>query len=263
MNTIRHLLQAWLLLACALPASGQPLGLSLPVINNTVPGQIVAVPLTVTNFDSVVSAQFVISWDSDVLSLLTVTNFNLPNLDIEDFNFNDTSNGVLRFLWLGPVNGATVPNGSAIYLMLFQVVGSQNSGSAVSVTELPPLTFFEMTKANGEILEINDVNIQNGFVAVGYAVGTKSPQTAFWPVQVYPNPVTEGSKVYFELEEARAVSMEYFDGSGRLLSAQTQFLFAGKHGMEIAYLNSDQPALPCFLVLRSGSQRAVLPLLRF
>ncbi len=263
MNTIRHLLQAWLLLACALPAFGQPLGLSLPVINNAVPGQIVAMPLTVTNFDSVVSAQFVVAWDPAVLSLLTISNFNLPNLDLEDFNFNDTSNGVLRFLWLGPVDGATVPNGSAIYLMLFQVVGPQNSGSAVSVTELPPLTFFEMTTANGEILEINDVNIQNGFVAVGYAVGTSSADEALWPVQVYPNPVTEASKVYFELEEAGAVSLEWFDGSGRLLAAQTRFFYPGKHGMEIAYLNLSQTALPCYLALRSGSRRAVLPLVRF
>lgn len=263
MNLNKYLLSASLLLAFSFSAAGQQVGLSMPVLNNLSQGQFASAPVTVTNFNDIVSVQFVILWDPAVLSFESVGGFNLPDLDILDFGLDQTQDGILRFAWVGPNGGTTKPDGTSMFTITFEVVGAVNAGSNLTFTELPPTTFFEISKLNGVLLDINDVSLDNGFAAVGYMVSANNPAWENWPVAVWPNPVNAHSKAWFAMRESGVVNVQYIDLKGSILYSEKYFLSSGKHGMEIAFNKMHSVGLPCYLVLQAGRQRAVVPLTGF
>ena len=263
MNFNKYILLASLLLAFSFPATGQQVGLSMPVLNNLTEGQFVSVPVTVTNFNDIVSVQFVILWDPAVLSFESVGGFNVPDLDILDFGLDQVQDGILRFAWVGPNGGTNRPNGAAIFSFTMQVVGPLNAGTALTFTELPPTTFFEISKTNGVLLGVNDVVLDQGFAAVGYMVSTGNLAIENWPVQVWPNPVNVHSKAWFSMPEAGNVSVQYVDFKGSILYSEKYFLSSGKHGIVIANNKMHPVGLPCYLVLQSGRRRAVVLLTGF
>ncbi len=80
---------AVLWLSCTGAVSAQ-IGFSMPFINAAVPGTDKYMTVKVTNFDSIVSMQYVIRWDPTVLQYVTINTFGaIPGLDLLD-NFNVT-----------------------------------------------------------------------------------------------------------------------------------------------------------------------------
>ncbi|TNE61585.1 MAG: T9SS type A sorting domain-containing protein [Bacteroidetes bacterium] len=238
---------------------------SLPVINNANNGDIVTVPVTVSNFDSIVAAQFVVQWDSTVLRFLTVLAYNLPNMTNEDFGLDETSGGILRFAWEAPstVNGHSVNDGSLIFLIKYKVIGEINQGTALSFTELPP-TDFEVVKAGVPplIFDIDDCVLKNGYVAVGFVLSTDWLESAnSLPVSVSPNPFTTSTTAFIEMPVKSEVHVVLTDVAGHPVLERRTTLSQGQHGMEIASDRLEENGI-YYLIIRTAERSCIRPLVK-
>lgn len=240
MNQRLLILSAILWLSTAFPLSAQ-VGFSLPFINEANTGQVMNLPVTVSNFNNILSVQFVIRWDPEVLQFLTVGTYGLPDLGDEDFGLTNTlDSGIFRLAWYGPDTfGITKPDGYTIFKLKFKVIGPLLSGTGVEFTELPPLTFFEVTQKGGptygfiDSLDVEPI-LEQGFVAVGYTVAAGEPAgRPNFNINISPNPFSEQTQVVFDVDHAAPARIAVTDATGRVLLEKEMDLLPGRNGMEI------------------------------
>ncbi len=126
-------------------------------------GDVVCMPLTVTNFNSVETFQGSIMWDSAVLTFSSSQAYALPGLNPSSFGINAVT-GVSTFIWFdnsGGGNAQTLADGETVFEICFDVIGSTGSKSTVKV--------FEGNPAMGEA--IIQVSTSNGLAEVCPQVG--------------------------------------------------------------------------------------------
>lgn len=240
----------------------------LPVVNNVNPGAVINMPVKVVNFDSIAGVQFVVQWDPEVINYLSVLNFNLPGLTSNNFNTQESGQGILRFSWStsNVRTGVSLPDSSAIFLVKFSARGQSGQGTPVIFTEVPP-TAFEVTKAGDPVtpppLRMEDCVLHHGYVAIGFSVNTEDlpPGASEIPVQISPNPFAELAVVTFDLSSAEEVQMVLTDAAGRMIEMQHYTLPAGRHGIKIAASQLPQRGF-YFLLLRTKTQVSIQPLVR-
>jgi hypothetical protein len=221
---------------CLFNLSAQ-VGFSIPDISNAQAGDILDLPITVTNFDSIVASQFVIRWDPSVVQFQSTGNYNLPDLDEGKFGIDHAvDSGYVRFVWwYYTAAGTTKPNNTSIFHIKLKVIGPINSGTTVVMTQLPPLTFFEVVKADNTSFNASQVNINNGFVAVGYQPVSSIPVTNFdLSVKTFPNPIIDNLHINFILPTSGKVKINVIDNQGVIIYEKNEQFPAGSNGMEIA-----------------------------
>ena len=126
-------------------------------------GDQVCYSIAVENFDSIISFQFPLDWDPAVLEYDRSTNFNLENFT--DAGIVATQNdGILRITYEGAglsnpegfESGFTVPDGTSIVDLCFNVIGENNNQQNIFVgPDSRQLLGREAVTANSEILDIN------------------------------------------------------------------------------------------------------------
>lgn len=238
-------------------------GFSLPVLNNVNTGTIVTLPVTVSNFDSIVGTQFVIQWDPAVLSFLSVLNYNLAGMTSDDFGLAETTSGILRFAWEAPAlsTGVTVADGTAIFLVKFSVVGQTNQGSSLMFTEIPP-TVFEVVQVGHPPFGMPQCTVNNGYVAVGFALSTNwIDDENTLPVSISPNPFAVTTKVVVDMDTGGALQMVLTDASGHPVYEKKMSLAAGQHGMEIASDQLQENGI-YYLIIRTATRSCIRPLVK-
>jgi Cohesin domain len=200
----------------------QQLSLGIPTLANVLPGDVVTLPvIAYSGLDSVTALQFVIKWDSTVLSYLTTTQYGLPQMAPSNFGFSNQAN-LLRFVYTDPniLSGAgvSVPDSTTLFAIRFRVIGPINSASPVQITEEIPTTYFEVIEANGTVYTLANTIIRNGFVPVGYNVstldiaGTPSPH-----ITLFPNPVVSDDIFVTSDIQATNAQLTLFSGNGQML----------------------------------------------
>lgn len=250
----------WLLSASLLSAQ---VGFTMPVINNVATGTIVSPTIKVTGFEGILSAQYVICWDPQVLQFQGLTNFNLPGLDSTKFGFLRIEQGVLSFAWPSPnlMSGTTVPNGTTIFRLKMKVIGTNGMGTGLKFMAKMP-TAIEVTHAqNGSTVAFPDslVRLTHGYVAVGYTVSNEEPEGLSVPLAVFPNPFTETTQATFGLEKAAKVQLRVTDVAGRVVYELKESFSAGQHSVEITHTQLREPGA-YFLSLQVGEQTLVRPI---
>ncbi len=116
-----------------------------PIFNigstNANPGEIIEINFLVDNFTNIISAQYSVNWNPDVLEFKSVKNFNPSVNGLSPSNFNVTqfvNEGKFTFTWFeSSLNPITIPDGSLFYTVEFEVVGVPCQNSAVSITNDP------------------------------------------------------------------------------------------------------------------------------
>jgi len=93
---------------------------------NVESGTNVCIPLTVSNFDSIQTAQGGIMWDPSVLSYTGLQGFNLPSWSAGLFGTTNADQGILTWLWIDQTGTtpATLPDNTSIVEVCFDVVGA-------------------------------------------------------------------------------------------------------------------------------------------
>lgn len=247
-------------------ATTAQVGFSLPALNNVAPGSAITVPLSVSNFDSVVAIQFVVQWNPQVLSFSKILLYNLPNMDDQDFGLSQAQDsGIIRFAWEAPVSslasGITRPDSTVIFRMRFNVTGQIGDSSALTITERQP-TVFEVIKVGRPPQTIDSCIIDNGFVAIGYTVSTDEPEGNSLPVKIFPNPFSTSTNAFFDLKDAETVQVRLTDVAGRLVEEKKIWMPAGQHGMEIVSDQLQENGI-YYLILRTASQSCTRTLVKF
>lgn len=237
----------------------------MPVINEAAPGSFAVLPVTVTDFDSIVSMQYVIQWDPQVLTFYSVTSLNLPGLILDDFATQDVANGILRFTWQAPnvQTGVTVADQTAIFRVRFLLVGQENQGSAVVFNGVPP-TEFEVVKAGNPATgyDMEDCSLSNGYVAIGFSLSTDWIEGEnSLPVSFAPNPFPVSTTATFDLDKASDLYMVLTDASGHPVLDRKMSLPAGRHGMELAPDRFRDSGI-YYLILRTADRSCVRPLVK-
>lgn len=241
-------------------------GFSLPFLNDVDSGTVITVPVRVSNFDSIVAAQFVVQWDPEVLSFVKVILYNLPGMDYLDFGLTEAQDsGIIRFAWEAPSgsfnSGVTVADQTAIYRIQFNVIGQISAGSALTIAEIPP-TDFEVIKVGHPALTIDSCEIVNGYVAVGYTVATAEPEKNTLPVRIAPNPFSDATRVVFDLKSDEIVHFRLTDAAGRLVEEKKMSLPPGQHGMEIVSDQLQENGI-YYLIIRTATRSCISPLVKF
>lgn len=269
MNAFLRMALFGILLTCANVLRSQPVQFILPVINQVETGTVVTLPVKAVNFDSVLSAQFVIRWDPAVLSFFSVSGFNLPNLNGQAFNLtNALDSGFIRFAWESPNNiiGTSKPDSTVIFRLKFSVTGPLLSGSDVKITEYFP-TFFEITKV-GPVGGMNAINIQQviltqGYVAVGYTLDANEPARKRLQAKLVPNPVQTTAQLLFDLPKTSEVFLTITDPLGRVLEQMNLLnLPQGQNVLDLPNIAKFDPGL-YYLNIRTAQYANVLSFFKF
>lgn len=102
------------------------------------PGETVCVDVQVKGFDKLLSMQYTVAWNKSILQFKELKNFKLPFLDEADFGQHITKDGLLTSAWLDDaLKGVSVPDGTAIYQICFDVIGKSGDESFVKIADRP------------------------------------------------------------------------------------------------------------------------------
>ena len=107
------------------------------------PGSSVDVPIRVFGWQDIVSGQGTIEWDDQVVTYDTVYQYGLPGMNVSNFGLAQLGNGKLTFSWNEPnLQGVTLPDSSAIFVLRFDLTGTPGTASPVSLTSDPTMLEF-------------------------------------------------------------------------------------------------------------------------
>lgn len=149
----------------------QAVTFSFPMVN-AMPGENVCLDLTVENFNNIVTAQFTITYDPNILQFTNVGGFN-PNVpDLGGSSFNPGSPGILTFAWANFAgDGVNINDGETFYHICFDVIGSLGESSPLGFSNTPtPIEIGDPSIPEplmlGYILNDGVVNVSDNVLAV-------------------------------------------------------------------------------------------------
>lgn len=107
----------------------------------TFPDGEVCVDISVEDFSDILSMQFSMTWDTDVLSY---TSIEIPETGLTDFNESvfgtaNANQGMLALSWFesGAIDGITLADGTVIFQVCFEASGDDGESSAIQFTNSP------------------------------------------------------------------------------------------------------------------------------
>lgn len=104
------------------------------------PGETVCVDVTVGDFENILGIQYTQTWDPTVLKFIELRNFNLPDLGESVFGLpsQHRREGIITLSWFNlTLTGVTIPNGTPIYSICFEVIGEIGSSSPIRFSDIP------------------------------------------------------------------------------------------------------------------------------
>ncbi len=133
-------------------------------------GETVCLDVSVMDFDSILSLQFSMHWDTAVLAYESVQNFNMGNLGAINFGTNLISAGYLSISWYdSALGGVSIQDGETIFQVCFEVVGEEGES-----------TDFEFVGVPTEIEVYNNAIAKLVFISGNGSV-TIVPDGSVWP----------------------------------------------------------------------------------
>jgi hypothetical protein len=120
---------------------GSPESTNLPVVFTAssvsgTPGQRVTTGITTEGFTKVTSAQFTLAWDPQVLHFVETGEYGITGMAADNFGPTTDNPGELRFLWYdGETSGVTVADGTKLFAVSFDVIGSAGTSTTLALTE--------------------------------------------------------------------------------------------------------------------------------
>jgi hypothetical protein len=102
------------------------------------PGDIIEIPVSVQNFESLIGFQGTLSWDPAILSFIATDNYGLSSLMGNNFNTALANTGVLPFSWVDIfANPTSLSDGSVLFTLSFNVIGLAGSSTAITISDTP------------------------------------------------------------------------------------------------------------------------------
>jgi len=194
---------------------------------------IVAIDFDVADFKDIVSAQFTIMWDAEVIEYQSIDRLNLPFFTVgENFGLNNTSNGLIRFNWLDQspnFSGASINDGQQIFTINFKLIGEKGSSTPINVIDSLP-TIIEFVDTSGTQV---GHTIESGTVIVSDPSNTDYLEAG--PVRLYqnaPNPFRQQTAISFHLNSTEKLDISVYDLYGKKLFEKTENYSQGMHSIK-------------------------------
>ena len=192
-------------------------------------GTQIEVPVKVRNFTSIEAMQFTFDWDDSVLKFIEITDITFPNLPIESFGPSEIQSFV-NLVWLAPSNEPqySVPDGSTVFTILFEVIGEPEAKS--------DLMFPGQPVANLVILDYEEIDLENqaGMFMVKGPVSSDQVDSIVEQVSSTPNPFKEKTLIQFILKEkVDGLKMTIYNATGNEVLTRTGNYPTGLNEIEI------------------------------
>ena len=204
-------------------------------------GSTVSANLTVSGYQSLISAQGTIYFDSSVLEYSHVDNFALSSMSTSSFGETEVDSGLLSFLWFeSDLIGRSIPDNDVVFRITFNVIGNPGDNSIIELTSQSAVVEFVDESFN----EIS-FNHSPGSITVNNVANLS--EIAEKEFTVFPNPASawirvEGNSMGKELQvtwhsmEGKLVKKDFFSGQNIKLS--TDELEPGSYIMRIGNENT-------------------------
>jgi len=117
------------------------------------PGEEICVDIYGRQFLNILSMQYTLKWDADVLEFTGVKGFNLEGLSKENFGYHRTADGLLTFAWYEPyLRGISLQEGATLYQVCFKVKAKAETQTTLEFTSEP--TEIEIANSASEFLDL-------------------------------------------------------------------------------------------------------------
>jgi hypothetical protein len=191
-------------------------------------------PIRIKNFQKITGLQFALSWDSSALNFKGLHAFGL-DLSLNDhFGLNQTSGGVLRFLWLDPMLGAvSLEDSATLFAIRFEVTGPPDSETTLVFRDDD--VFVQNEIYNDKFEKIEGARFESGTLKVA-ARGTSAGYYISKPGAItlkgcYPNPFAHSVVVDFELARTSLATLEIIDATGKLIFREERQFGLGEQNL--------------------------------
>ena len=215
-------------------------------------GENVCLDVTASNFENVLAMQFSIDYDEIALNYTGVEGINLADLTVA--SIINLSPGALSFSWFSNsdlINGATVPDGTAIFQICFEVIADDGvypvefRNSPTPIEFVDAITFSVINPVNLDDGGVNIVSFFNSDMDLN--VDANSTNILY---QNKPNPASESTTVSFDLSEAGIVKFDLFKENGVLVKSFSNEYEAGI--TEIQLNDLKEPGLYYYTISGQG-----------
>ncbi len=116
-------------------------------------GETVCVAVEPKGFEQILSMQYSMSWNPNVLKFKEVRNFGLNGMSVQSFGTHLTSKGFLTFSWYDPaLRGFSKPDGTKLYEVCFEAVGNIGDKSPFEFGGKP--TTIEVANSSSVFLDL-------------------------------------------------------------------------------------------------------------
>lgn len=218
-----------ILLPCFQVVSYTQIQLTIPdyVVEND---EVFTVAIEATNFDSIISFQFGVSWDQEDLQLIGVENFGVPGLNTPDFGLSE--NQVIVSWFDDGLQPVSIEDSSTIFEIKFRAIATAQVITSVEfipeLMEGRPLTEFY----NGASQEVQ-VETKDGSVNIGNLTSSQNTIAEAFGLDIQPNPLTTFTRIAITVDQPTPADMKIYDSTGKLLQSRSLYLKAGNNDMTI------------------------------
>lgn len=139
----------------------QPPGVVMDLMDSSAPpfqqagDEQACVEVVVSNFNDILEYQFSLSWDFNTMQFGEIRNITYPEPTANDFGgFAGVESGTLFFDW-EPSQAYSLPDGTALFEVCFQMLGDPGDCDQLQVVELPLISEAISLSSNGENIGIS------------------------------------------------------------------------------------------------------------
>jgi hypothetical protein len=226
-----------LLLTNVLSAQNQKFGVALDQ-KEAAPNQVVCVPIFAQGFDNILSYQYSLTWNANVLKFDHTQNFQLPGLGPTSFNL--VAPNRLLVGWADPSGKAqSKPNGAVLADICFKAISIVGTGTDITAGS----EGFHPSAGGAEAYNAQLENAWNPNLIVAGRVDIVEPNatTALNELnnkpaqqfQLSPNPTSAGSRISFTAAKAGEQLVILTDATGRTIFEQKITAKAGENYFDI------------------------------
>ncbi|MFZ4542845.1 MAG: T9SS type A sorting domain-containing protein [Saprospiraceae bacterium] len=206
--------------------------LFLPGISTGLEGQIVNVPVKVKRFSGLISAQFIIQWDSTRAQCLGADNFGIASIS-EQGNFGISADKI-RFAWFeNSLIPQSLDDDATFFNLKFRLIGKRGQDCVIGFRE-DSGTIFEFLDKDGKDIKYS---FKDGTLKIATATSaTEAKERILKHEKPYPNPFFDETLIRIDLIESQYLKLDIFNISGEniysnkiLYNFGTQFVHINKN----------------------------------
>lgn len=206
---------------------------------DALPDQVVCVPVYAQGFANILSFQYSLTWDEQILNFDHIQNLNLPGM-VSDF-YGLISPGRILITWADPTGvSQTRANGTVLYEACFKAVALVGNSTDIK----PGGEGFPPSAGSAEAFNNNFQDIWTpalnvtGHVEIVAQSGSSGTSDALQKgtnaFQLSPNPTAASSQVLFHSKTSGTATLSVTDAQGRMIFEQKITVKAGENRFEIS-----------------------------